>query len=124
MDLLIMNCDTGDSLYALNKSPGALAIFISNLQLWLKTAFGKRFRTLRNSIHRLVQQDSYSCGIITANTIAHAVLGQPLCKRTYGAEARMHWFIRIAVSCTYQNGQKRTEFSKIYNRQPLESDQQ
>jgi len=85
-----------DSLYAMKKGTGAPTKFIATLQTWLKASFGKRFKSFGNSLDHVVQDDSYSCGIITANTIAHAILDCPLCNSSHIAEERMKWFIRFA----------------------------
>ena len=85
-----------DSLYALNKGSGAPVKFIAALQTWLKHSFGKRFKSFGNSLDHVIQDDTYSCGIITANTIAHAILDRPLCHSIYATEERLRWFIRFA----------------------------
>jgi hypothetical protein len=80
----------------MEKGPGAPIKFITSLQTWLKASFGKRFKNFGNSLEHVVQNDSYSCGIITANTIAHTILGHPLCDNSCTANERIKWFIRFA----------------------------
>lgn len=43
-----------------------------------------------------MQDGSYSCGIITANTIAHSILGHLLCSGSHTTEERLKWFIHFA----------------------------
>jgi len=43
-----------------------------------------------------VQDDGYSCGIITANTIAHALFNRQLWTSAGAVQERLQWFIRIA----------------------------
>jgi hypothetical protein len=85
-----------DSLYGMMKGSGAPTKFITALQTWLKASFGKRFKSFRNSLDHAVQDDGYSCGIITANTMAHAILNRPLCNSNHATEERLKWFIRFA----------------------------
>ncbi|KAF8809165.1 hypothetical protein BYT27DRAFT_7210458 [Phlegmacium glaucopus] len=85
-----------DSLLSMKKGPGAPIKFITSLQTWLKASFGKRFRSFGNSLEHIVQNDSYSCGIITTNTIAHAILDHPLCNNRHPAEERIKWFTHFA----------------------------
>jgi hypothetical protein len=81
----------------MKKGPGAPNKFIAALQTWLKASFGgKRFKSFGNSLKHVVQKDSYSCGIITANTIAHAILDHPLCNNVQAAQERIRWFIHFA----------------------------
>ena len=80
----------------MSKGSGAPTKFIASLQTWLKASFGKRFKSLGNCLDHVVQDDTYSCGIITANTIAHAILDRPLCHSKYAAEERLKWFMRPA----------------------------
>jgi hypothetical protein len=82
-----------DSLYAMGKGFSAPIKFITALQTWLKASFGKQFKSFGNSLDHVVQDDNYSCGIITANTIAHAILGHPLCSGSHATEERLKWFI-------------------------------
>lgn len=66
------------------------------LQVWLKQAFGKRFKNQGNMLPHGVQNDGYSCPMFTSNTLAHGVLGQPLLSAEKAVEERLLWFIRLA----------------------------
>lgn len=94
--MIVLTRFPADSLYAMKKGSGAPIKFIASLQTWLKTSFQKRFKNLGNCLEHAVQDDSYSCGILTANTIAHAILDHPLCDSVYTVEERLKWFIRFA----------------------------
>ena len=88
----------GDSLSDTGKGSGAPPKFVQLLQVWLKEAFGKRFKNQGNILPHAVQDNRYSCAIVTANTIAHAVLDQPLWCPTTAITERLTWFMRIASS--------------------------
>jgi hypothetical protein len=68
----------GDSLADIGEGIGAPPKFVDNLQIWLKSAFGKRFHNRGNVLPHAVQDDHYSCGIIALNTLAHAIFDKPL----------------------------------------------
>ncbi|KAF8167513.1 hypothetical protein B0H34DRAFT_854442 [Crassisporium funariophilum] len=108
-----------DSLYALNKSSGAPTKFITALQTWLKYAFGKQFKSFGNSLDHVVQDDTYSCGIITANTIEHAVLNRPLCHSKCATEERLKWR-GYMQNASYQ-AQKALTIADLLN--PINTDQ-
>jgi hypothetical protein len=88
----------GDSLSDTGKGLGAPPKFVQLLQVWLKQAFGKRFKNQGNILPHAVQDDRYSCAIVTANTIAHAVLDQPLWRPAAAITERLTWFMRMASS--------------------------
>lgn len=92
------NSTLGDSLSDTGKGTGAPPKFVQLLQVWLKQAFGKRFKNQGNILPHGVQDDGYSCAIITANTIAHAVLDRPLWCPAAAITERLTWFMRIASS--------------------------
>ena len=94
--MMVLTISPADSLYAMEKGPGAPTKFITTLQTWLKASFGKWFKSFGNSLGHAVQDDSYSCGIIAANTITHAVLDHPLCNGKNTTEERLKWFIHFA----------------------------
>ena len=96
MFLLKLKKKLGDSLLDIGKGSGAPPKFVQLLQVWLKQAFGKRFKNQGNILSHAIQDDRYSCAIITANTIAHAVLDQPLWRPTAALTERLTWFMRIA----------------------------
>ena len=84
----------------MGKGSGAPAKLVKLLQVWLKKAFGKKFKNQGNILPHAVQDDGYSCAIITANTIAHAMLGWPLWCPTTAVAERLTWFKRMAFSHT------------------------
>ena len=58
-----------------------------------------QFKNYGNVLPHAVQDDGYSCAIITANQIAHAVLDRPLwCPGAAAIIERLTWFMRIASS--------------------------
>lgn len=84
----------------MGKGSGAPTKFVKLLQDWLKKAFGKKFKNQGNILPHAIQDDGFSCSIIIANTIAHAMLGRPLwCPATAVGE-RLTWFQRMAYSHT------------------------
>ncbi|KAF8801615.1 hypothetical protein BYT27DRAFT_7261749 [Phlegmacium glaucopus] len=87
---------SGDSLYAIGKGSGAPGKIISHLQVWLKQAFGKRFKNQGNMLPHAIQEDAYSCPIIAVNTIAHSVFDQPLWTTERAVAERLSWFIHFA----------------------------
>ena len=88
----------GDSLSDTGKGSGAPPKFVQLLQVWLKQAFGKRFKNQGNILPHAIQDDGYSCAIVTANTIAHAVLERPLWHPAATITERLNWVMRIATS--------------------------
>jgi hypothetical protein len=78
------------------KGPGAPTKFVIALQTWLKALFGKWFKSFGNSLDHAVQVNGYSYGIITANTMAHAILDCPLCNSNHATKERLKWFIHFA----------------------------
>lgn len=87
-----------DSLKAIGKGAGAPTKFVSNLQLWLKSAFGRKFKSRGNTLPHAIQEDSFSCGIITLNTLEHAISKRPLWETQRAVEERLRWFSRLAQS--------------------------
>jgi hypothetical protein len=103
---------------------GAPPKFIKHLQMWLKASFGKSFKSLGNVLPHALQDDSYSCGIITANTLAHALFRRPLWSSAEAVEERLGWFIRIAdrqiestAQATSEQGhqERRTSIANLLN---------
>jgi len=90
----------GDSLHATGQGPGCPTKFITSLQSWVKAAFGKCFADKQNSPKHAVQDDSFSCGILTANTIDRTMFDQQLLNPNCAAESRVAWFIRLALKVT------------------------
>jgi hypothetical protein len=94
--MIITHHFLGDSLNEIGKGSGAPTKFILLLQAWLKLGFGKSFKNQRNILPHAVQEDTYSCSIITINTIAHAVLDKPLWRTEQAVAERLSWFVRLA----------------------------
>jgi len=86
----------GDSLYAPGQSAGCPTKFYSCIRMWTKEAFGEHFKHLRNSLEHVTQTDTFSCGLITANTIEHAVFNHSLIDPCCILDNRLAWFIRLA----------------------------
>ncbi|KIJ10894.1 hypothetical protein PAXINDRAFT_157495 [Paxillus involutus ATCC 200175] len=88
----------GDSLEGSMPKP---ADFLKNLQRWLRTRFGSIFVHGKEHLEHGNQQDCYSCGIVTANTIAHAMFGDPLWQPEGRSKARAEWFVMLVKDCQY-----------------------
>ncbi|KAF5320335.1 hypothetical protein D9611_011267 [Ephemerocybe angulata] len=70
--------------------------FHENLRRWTRRAFGKNFTCEGNALQHALQDDEYSCGIVTANTIEHAIHNDtPLWSPDNASASRVDWFIRI-----------------------------
>lgn len=70
--------------------------FHENLRRWTRRAFGKNFTCEGNALQHAIQDDEYSCGIVTANTIEHAIHNNtPLWSPANASASRVDWFIRI-----------------------------
>jgi len=93
---ILIHILTADSLKAVGKGAGAPTKFVSNLQLWLKSAFRKKFKSRGNTLPHAVQEDSFSCGIITLNTLEHAIFSRSLWEPPRAVEERLRWFSRLA----------------------------
>jgi hypothetical protein len=78
------------------KGGGAPTKFVGLLQVWLKQAFGKRFKNQGNMLPHGVQDDGHSCAMFTSNTLAHGVLDRPLLSAEKIVAERLSWFIRLA----------------------------
>ncbi|KAF8797488.1 hypothetical protein BYT27DRAFT_7237241 [Phlegmacium glaucopus] len=76
---------------------GAPAKFLKKLQIWFKFAFGKSFKNYGNYLPHAVQDDSYSCSIITSNTITHSVFKSVLWNQGLAVNERMRWFIHFST---------------------------
>lgn len=90
------NVFAADSLKATGAGAGAPTKFVSNLQLWLKSAFSKKFKSRGNTLPHALQDDSFSCGIITLNTLEHAISNRPLWNAQRAVDERLRWFSRLA----------------------------
>jgi len=85
-------------LEAIRTGSGAPAKSITSLQKWLKSAFGKWFKGRGNTLSHAVQDDGYSCGIITLNTLAFAIFGHWLWESTHTVDEILQWFIHLSLS--------------------------
>ncbi|GLB37775.1 hypothetical protein LshimejAT787_0408260 [Lyophyllum shimeji] len=85
------------------------------LRKWLSSEFGYKFANKGNTLRHGIQLDSYSCGILVANTIAYAVFAAPLWFARRAILERLEWFIRLAKrrigSTTVDVGQSATSFT-------------
>ena len=86
----------GNSLEEVGQGIGVPTKYIKSLQIWFKSLYGKSFKNRGNSLAHAVQNDSFSCGVITMNTIAHAIFQQPLWTPNDALEHRLKWFKRLA----------------------------
>ena len=94
----------GNSLEEVGQGVGAPARYIKSLQIWFKSLHGKSFKNRGNSLIHAVQNDSFSCSIITMNTIAHAIFQEPLWTPSDGYEHRLKWFKQLGSGvATIQN---------------------
>ncbi|KAG0694658.1 hypothetical protein DFH29DRAFT_755847, partial [Suillus ampliporus] len=82
----------GDSLKG--KIPYPLD-FVHRLQQWLRDAFGDPFTVDNVGLEHAMQNDTFSCGIVMANTIAHGALGDELWELKKRSSARAMWFITL-----------------------------
>ncbi|KAH6871759.1 hypothetical protein BKA70DRAFT_1484362 [Coprinopsis sp. MPI-PUGE-AT-0042] len=72
-------------------STGVPRKFDAKLFRWLKQSFRRAFKS-EDTLPRADQNDGYSCGIITANTIEHNVFGTPLWEDKTATRHRIQWF--------------------------------
>lgn len=70
--------------------------FMGQLQCWLLRAFEARFSVDHKDLACALQNDTYSCGVVSANTIAHAALRDELWQPQTKSVARATWFILLA----------------------------
>ena len=69
---------------------------IKIVQKWLRTTFGQQFSDLGDKLKHGRQEDTFSCGVATSNTIAHNILNEPLFHHADRRVLRMRLFIRLA----------------------------
>ena len=62
------------------------------LQKWLQIEFGHKFTEHGNNLCHGHQEDATSCGIVTVNTIAHAVFGDDLWSPKNCQFHQVRWF--------------------------------
>lgn len=83
----------GDSLVTCLGPP---VQFFRYLRRWLYDNFCLDVDELGDCLQHGIQQDSFSCGIVAVNTIAHAVFGKPLWTKQNAAHHRIEWFCLLA----------------------------
>ena len=81
---------TGDSLAKYFPPPTQ---FLRSLRKWLRNEFGKDFVNKGDCMLHGVQVDSYSCGIITTNTIDCAATGAHVWKPKHSIWESVRWFV-------------------------------
>ncbi|KAM6495644.1 hypothetical protein JOM56_008350 [Amanita muscaria] len=89
----------GDPLFG---QYGAPTKFMRNLLKWLNT-IGVNCTIQGDCLNHGAQRDWFSCGIIFANTISHAVFGDTLWTPQRAVSGRIQWFLTLAQdmrSCT------------------------
>ncbi|KAF6765888.1 hypothetical protein DFP72DRAFT_996748 [Ephemerocybe angulata] len=59
---------------------------------WLKYAFNRSFKSIGTCLPCATQVDSYSCGILAVNSIAHSTTGTPLWEAKTATRHRLEWF--------------------------------
>ena len=67
------------------------------VQWWAWKRFGRDYKDVGDILEHGAQDNVVSCGIFTANTIAHLVLGDNLMSSTTGGVERARWFNRLAA---------------------------
>ncbi|KAF6743414.1 hypothetical protein DFP72DRAFT_827887 [Ephemerocybe angulata] len=75
---------------------GIPATFDRMLCKWLKYAFNRSFKNLGNCLPRTTQPDSFSCGMLTVNIIAHSSMGTNLWEAKHGTRHRLEWFMEFS----------------------------
>ena len=85
---------TGDSLF--DADFRLLKNYFKDVQIWLGERFGGKFKELGDTLPHGIQDDASSCGICTANTIAHAVLKDSIYQHASRSIYRAKWYL-IAV---------------------------
>ncbi len=83
----------GDSL-AHQSSPHRK--FMLHLRLWLSTCFGLDPEDGIDSMRHGKQNDSFSCGPTSANTIAHGIFNDPLWTPATATIQRIRWFLCLS----------------------------
>jgi len=98
----------GDSIHSDRNQdvPVAPSNFVNSLQTWFETCFGKPFENRGNTLAHAVQDDTFSCGIITINTIEHAIFGRALWEHNCSSKERLAWFKRLALTSIKTEGSR------------------
>ncbi|KAM6488976.1 hypothetical protein JOM56_015612 [Amanita muscaria] len=79
-----------------------------NLQKWLN-AIGVNCTIQGDCLNHGIQDDWFSCGIILANTISHAVFGDTLWTPQRAVSDRIQWFLTLA-----QDMRSRTKAFRVF----------
>jgi hypothetical protein len=85
----------GDSLDHVLSKPTKM---IGKVEWRLTKRFGSHFREDNDTLAHGKQDDFHSCGIVSANTIAHNVFGDPLWNASNKTLERVSWFNTISRS--------------------------
>ncbi|KAH7904197.1 hypothetical protein BJ138DRAFT_1107029, partial [Hygrophoropsis aurantiaca] len=109
----------GDSLIGHSCPPNE---FIQMLISWLEPTFGGPFTTLGDALKHGEQKDSFSCGIVTANTIAHAVFADKLWSPDNRDQERVDWFVATVHTYLQKNSTKKSA-EKAYSPNLITSDE-
>lgn len=68
---------------------------VKKLQWWLKQRFKKEFADCGDQLEHGLQDDGFSCGIITTNTAAHDIFNDQLWTPKRKAVERVQWFMTL-----------------------------
>ncbi|KAG6848001.1 hypothetical protein H0H93_004242 [Arthromyces matolae] len=77
---------------------GIPKLFRESLQKWLRTQFHGKYTVDGNTLPHGEQTDAYSCGVIVANTILHAIKQTPLWGQGRSTLERLRWFTRLSIA--------------------------
>jgi hypothetical protein len=86
---------SGDSLAGLFPPLNKL---LGQVQKWLREVYGTSYKLEGDILNHGDQNDSFSCGIIMANTIVHAAFNVPIWIPRQAVQERVQWFIKLSES--------------------------
>ncbi|KAI0669608.1 hypothetical protein C8Q78DRAFT_977184 [Trametes maxima] len=75
-----------------------MQIVVEDLQDWLLKTLNRHFADGGNSLAHGLQEDGYSCGICTVNTIEHALFGTELFTHQRRRSLRVRYFNRLVMA--------------------------
>ncbi|TFK67006.1 hypothetical protein BDN72DRAFT_899354 [Pluteus cervinus] len=78
---------------------------MKHTRTWLSVRFSCDARVEGNTLPHGHQKDAFSCGIFTANTIAHNVFGELILTGVRAVQDRLLWFLKL----TEKNGQMHSQ---------------
>ncbi|KAG2152842.1 hypothetical protein DEU56DRAFT_977227 [Suillus clintonianus] len=87
------NIAIGDSLRGQIPPPDE---FARQVQQWLLRVFNAHFSINNEGLTCASQNDTYSCGVVSTNAIAHTVFGDELWQPKAKSVARATWFVILA----------------------------